>query len=102
MPNAKAAKTGDGAHECQLGLGCASLGNLFMNISSGASARNSCRIPRAAARAHLQPAPPAEAIAIVNEAWDRGIRWFDTAPYYGGSTYYGAPTPTTIGTIGTL
>jgi D-threo-aldose 1-dehydrogenase len=42
-----------------LGLGCAQLGGLY------------------------QPMGDAEARAIVDAAWDLGIRYFDTAPYYG-------------------
>lgn len=43
----------------QLGLGCAPLGNLYDPITDD------------------------EATATVNAAWDRGIRFFDTAPLYG-------------------
>ncbi len=42
-----------------MGLGCAQLGGLYQAISD------------------------AEAHAIVDEAWAAGIRYFDTAPYYG-------------------
>ncbi|MYM95495.1 aldo/keto reductase [Duganella vulcania] len=42
-----------------LGLGCAQLGGLYEAVSD------------------------AEARAIVDAAWDLGIRYFDTAPYYG-------------------
>jgi D-threo-aldose 1-dehydrogenase len=42
-----------------MGLGCAQLGGLYQAISD------------------------AEAHAIVDEAWSAGIRYFDTAPYYG-------------------
>ncbi len=42
-----------------LGLGCAQLGGLYQAISDG------------------------EARAIVDTAWELGIRYFDTAPYYG-------------------
>ena len=42
-----------------LGLGCAQLGGLYTAMSD------------------------AEARAIVDAAWDLGIRYFDTAPYYG-------------------
>jgi len=42
-----------------LGLGCASLGNLYRPITRD------------------------EALAIVDAAWDAGMRYFDTAPYYG-------------------
>ncbi|WP_343732905.1 aldo/keto reductase [Duganella sp.] len=42
-----------------MGLGCAQLGGLYQSISD------------------------AEAAAIVDAAWDLGIRYFDTAPYYG-------------------
>jgi D-threo-aldose 1-dehydrogenase len=43
----------------RLGLGCAQLGGLF------------------------QPMTDAEARALVDAAWELGIRYFDTAPYYG-------------------
>jgi D-threo-aldose 1-dehydrogenase len=43
----------------RLGLGCAQLGGLYQAMSD------------------------AEARAIVDAAWDLGIRYFDTAPYYG-------------------
>lgn len=42
-----------------LGLGCAQIGGLF------------------------QPMPLATALAVLDAAWDSGIRYFDTAPYYG-------------------
>lgn len=42
-----------------LGLGCAQIGGLF------------------------QPMPLATAFAVLEAAWDAGIRYFDTAPYYG-------------------
>ena len=42
-----------------LGLGCAQLGNLFRALSDDT------------------------ARAIVDTAWERGIRYFDTAPHYG-------------------
>lgn len=42
-----------------LGLGCAALGNLYRSI------------------------PDDEAVAVVDAAWDAGIRCFDTAPLYG-------------------
>jgi len=42
-----------------MGLGCAQLGGLYQAMSD------------------------AEAQAIVNAAWEAGIRYFDTAPYYG-------------------
>jgi len=42
-----------------LGFGTAPLGNMFRNI------------------------PEAEALATVDAAWDHGIRYFDTAPFYG-------------------
>jgi len=42
-----------------LGLGCAQLGGLF------------------------EPMAEADALALVDAAWDLGIRYFDTAPYYG-------------------
>jgi D-threo-aldose 1-dehydrogenase len=42
-----------------LGLGCAQLGGLY------------------------DPMPEADALALVDAAWDLGIRYFDTAPYYG-------------------
>ena len=42
-----------------LGFGGAPLGNMFRNI------------------------PDAEATATVKAAWDQGIRYFDTAPFYG-------------------
>lgn len=43
----------------QLGLGCAPLGDLFEVI------------------------PEAESVALLQTAWDSGIRYFDTAPFYG-------------------
>lgn len=43
----------------KLGLGCAQLGGLY------------------------QPMAEEEAFALVDAAWDLGIRYFDTAPYYG-------------------
>ncbi len=43
----------------RLGLGCAQLGGLF------------------------DPMAEADAYALVDAAWDLGIRYFDTAPYYG-------------------
>ncbi|APA68626.1 aldo/keto reductase [Janthinobacterium sp. 1_2014MBL_MicDiv] len=43
----------------KLGFGTAPLGNMFRNI------------------------PEAEALATVDAAWDSGIRYFDTAPFYG-------------------
>jgi D-threo-aldose 1-dehydrogenase len=43
----------------QLGFGTAPLGNMFRNI------------------------PEAEAMATVDAAWNDGIRYFDTAPFYG-------------------
>ncbi|WP_322403900.1 aldo/keto reductase [Massilia luteola] len=43
----------------RLGLGCAQLGGLF------------------------EPMAEADALALVDAAWDLGIRYFDTAPYYG-------------------
>ncbi|AVA14920.1 MULTISPECIES: aldo/keto reductase [Sphingopyxis] len=43
----------------RLGLGCASLGNLYRAITRD------------------------QALAIVDAAWDAGWRYFDTAPYYG-------------------
>lgn len=46
-------------HREALGLGCASLGNLYQAISDS------------------------EARATVDAAWDAGVRVFDTAPYYG-------------------
>src|SRR6267142_2164815 len=42
-----------------LGLGCATLGGTRVDVS------------------------PAEAQAIVRAAWDAGVRYVDTAPYYG-------------------
>ena len=42
-----------------LGLGCAQLGGLYQAVGE------------------------ADARAIVDAAWDLGIRYFDTAPYYG-------------------
>src|SRR5262245_6642274 len=42
-----------------LGYGGAPLGNMFRNI------------------------PEAEALGTVTAAWDQGIRYFDTAPFYG-------------------
>jgi D-threo-aldose 1-dehydrogenase len=41
------------------GLGCAQLGGLF------------------------QPSTAAQAVELVQAAWDAGVRFFDTAPYYG-------------------
>ncbi|MDQ1582929.1 MAG: D-threo-aldose 1-dehydrogenase [Microbacteriaceae bacterium] len=46
-------------HHGPFGLGCAPLGNLFQAIDDG------------------------EASALLEAAWDAGIRWFDTAPHYG-------------------
>jgi len=43
----------------RLGLGCAQLGGLY------------------------RPMTDADAVALVDAAWDLGIRYFDTAPYYG-------------------
>lgn len=43
----------------ELGLGCASLGNLYHAVSDE------------------------QALATVNAAWDAELRYFDTAPYYG-------------------
>lgn len=43
----------------KLGLGTAPLGNMFRNI------------------------PEEEALATVEAAWAQGIRYFDTAPFYG-------------------
>ena len=43
----------------KLGFGTAPLGNMFRDI------------------------PEEEALATVNSAWDQGIRYFDTAPFYG-------------------
>ncbi|MFP5392142.1 MAG: aldo/keto reductase [Gammaproteobacteria bacterium] len=43
----------------RLGLGCAQLGGLY------------------------QPMAQANALALIDAAWDVGIRYFDTAPYYG-------------------
>jgi D-threo-aldose 1-dehydrogenase len=43
----------------RLGLGCAQLGGLF------------------------EPMAEPDALALVDAAWDLGIRYFDTAPYYG-------------------
>src|SRR6476661_8729013 len=43
----------------RVGYGAASLGNLFHEVSD------------------------AEARAIVETAWERGVRYFDTAPHYG-------------------
>jgi D-threo-aldose 1-dehydrogenase len=43
----------------KLGLGCAQLGGLY------------------------RPMPGADALALVDAAWDLGLRYFDTAPYYG-------------------
>jgi D-threo-aldose 1-dehydrogenase len=45
-----------------IGLGCASLGNLF------------------------HPMTDADARSILDLAWERGIRYFDTAPHYGPAT----------------
>lgn len=46
----------------QIGFGTASLGGMFA------------------------PVPAAQATAVLNAAYDRGIRWFDTAPMYGYGT----------------
>jgi D-threo-aldose 1-dehydrogenase len=43
----------------RLGFGCASIGNLYKQISDGT------------------------AFAAIDTAWDAGIRYFDTAPHYG-------------------
>ncbi|MFJ6413202.1 aldo/keto reductase [Terribacillus sp. AE2B 122] len=43
----------------RIGLGTAPLGNMFRNV------------------------PEAEAIETIQTAWDQGIRYFDTAPFYG-------------------
>lgn len=43
----------------KIGLGTAPLGNMFRNV------------------------PEAEAIETIQTAWDQGIRYFDTAPFYG-------------------
>ena len=43
----------------KLGFGTAPLGNMFRNI------------------------PEEEALATITEAWNQGIRYFDTAPFYG-------------------
>lgn len=43
----------------QIGLGTAPLGNMFRNV------------------------PETEAIETIQTAWDQGIRYFDTAPFYG-------------------
>ena len=43
----------------RLGLGCAQLGGLYQTMAE------------------------ADAFALVDAAWDAGIRYFDTAPYYG-------------------
>jgi len=43
----------------QLGLGTAGLGDLFTRV------------------------PETEAQAIAQQAWDAGVRYFDTAPWYG-------------------
>jgi D-threo-aldose 1-dehydrogenase len=43
----------------KLGFGTAPLGNMYRNI------------------------PDAEALATVDAAWDHGVRYFDTAPFYG-------------------
>jgi D-threo-aldose 1-dehydrogenase len=43
----------------QLGQGCASIGSLFHKV------------------------PEADAHAVIGAAWDAGIRYFDTAPWYG-------------------
>ena len=44
---------------CPLGFGGAPLGNLFAAI------------------------PDADAVSLVRRAWERGVRYFDTAPHYG-------------------
>jgi D-threo-aldose 1-dehydrogenase len=49
----------DTLHNAQLGFGTAPLGNMFRNI------------------------PEQEALATVDAAWDHGVRYFDTAPFYG-------------------
>jgi D-threo-aldose 1-dehydrogenase len=46
-------------HDGPFGLGCAPLGNLFQAIDDE------------------------DASALLEAAWDAGIRWFDTAPHYG-------------------
>ena len=46
-------------HNAVLGFGTAPLGNMFRNI------------------------PEQEAAATVDAAWEQGIRFFDTAPFYG-------------------
>ncbi len=46
-------------HDAVLGFGTAPLGNMFRNI------------------------PEQEAAATVDAAWEQGIRYFDTAPFYG-------------------
>jgi D-threo-aldose 1-dehydrogenase len=46
-------------HVTEVGLGCAQLGNLYGAITDE------------------------EAVAIVDAAWDAGIRYFDVAPHYG-------------------
>lgn len=43
----------------ELSLGCAQLGNLYREVSD------------------------ADARATVEQAWDLGVRYFDTAPHYG-------------------
>jgi D-threo-aldose 1-dehydrogenase len=46
-------------HDGPFGLGCAPLGNLYQAVADE------------------------EASALLEAAWDAGIRWFDTAPHYG-------------------
>ncbi|NMD07325.1 MAG: aldo/keto reductase, partial [Phyllobacteriaceae bacterium] len=31
----------------------------------------------------LRPIPESEVEAMINRAWDAGMRYYDTAPYYG-------------------
>lgn len=50
---------GTGLEVTQLGQGCASIGSLFHKV------------------------PEADAHAVISTAWDAGIRYFDTAPWYG-------------------
>lgn len=53
------ATSGDGLSVDRIGLGCAALGNLYETVSDD------------------------EAAATVSTAWERGVRFFDTAPLYG-------------------
>jgi len=57
MPRRRVGRTG--LELTALGLGCAALGNLYQRVEDAA------------------------ATATLQTAWDGGIRYFDTAPYYG-------------------